>query len=89
MTIHLKVRKIVLSQSIFDIKNQLFFYQKKSFKNINLGDHFFLNSIFEPLYSLKLRPIFDKLTFLGFLLGQAIGQYGTFAHLFLLLYIAL
>ena len=36
------------------------------FKNINFGDHFmlkhFFNSIFEPLYFLKLCPIFDNST---------------------------
>ena len=45
------------------------FFQKKNLsKNINLGDHyllfFFLISIFEPLYFLKLRPIFDGLSLL-------------------------
>ena len=48
--------------------------------NINLGDHyllktfFFLNSIFEPLYFLKLHPIFDKVTILiGFFSNFFIG----------------
>ena len=45
------------------------FIQKKSLKNINLGDHFllktfFLDSIFELLYILRLCPIFVELTFL-------------------------
>ena len=40
-----------------------------TFKNINLGDRFllktfFLDSIFEPPYFLKLCPIFDELSFL-------------------------
>ena len=55
-------------------------FKKNSFKNINLGDHFlvifFLDAIFEPFYFLKLRLIFDELTFLVgiskkvFLFGQ-------------------
>ena len=61
--------KIVFSKSIFDVKNQSNFRKKKLSKNINLGDcflvFFFLNLIFEPLYFLKLRPIFDELTFLA------------------------
>jgi hypothetical protein len=41
------------------------FSKKKSFKNINLGDHFFkklffLTPIFEPLYFLKSCPIFAE-----------------------------
>ena len=69
----LKSAKIILSKSILDVKNQLIFFKKKLVKNINLGDHFlvkhfFLDSIFEPLHSLKLFPIFDELAFLmGFL----------------------
>ena len=35
-----KSAKIVLPKSIFTAKNQLNFFQKKSFRNINLGDHF-------------------------------------------------
>ena len=35
-----KSAKIVLSKSIFYVKNQRNFFKKKSFKNINLGDHF-------------------------------------------------
>ena len=35
-----KSAKIVLSKSIFYIKNRRKFFKKKSFKNINLGDHF-------------------------------------------------
>ena len=51
-------------------KNNRIFSKKFDYsKNINLGDHyllklFFLNSIFEPLYFLKLRPIFDRLSLL-------------------------
>ena len=38
------------------------------FKNINLGDHFLVKTLFsrfnfQPLYFLKLCPIFDELTF--------------------------
>ena len=52
--------KIVLSKSIFYVKNQPNFFKKKnSSKNINLGDPFllktfFLDSIFEPFYLLHL-----------------------------------
>ena len=59
-----KSAKIVHSKSIFNVKNQPNFFKKNSSKNINLGDpfllktFFFLHSIFEPLYFLKLRPIF-------------------------------
>ena len=59
-----KSAKIVLSKAIFYVKNQPNFFKKKfSSKNINLGDHFlletfFLDLIFEPLYFLKLGPIF-------------------------------
>ena len=58
-----KIAKIVLSKSIFKVKNQPNLFKKKSSKNINLGDHFllktfFLYSIFGPLYLLKLGPIF-------------------------------
>ena len=65
-----KSAKIILSKSIFDVKNQ----------SINLRDHylvktsFFLNSTFEPLYLLKLSPIFDKPTFLiGIFLNSFLG----------------
>ena len=48
-------------QSQFLCQKPFFF----GFKNINLGDHFFiycfLTSIFEPLYFLKSCPIFDEL----------------------------
>ena len=53
-----KTAKIVLSKSILIVKNLS--------KNINLGDHYFfqkiINSIFEPFYFLKVRPIFDRLS---------------------------
>ena len=64
-----KSAKVVLSKSIFYVKNRQNF-KKKSFKNINLGDHFFCKKhffwppIFEPLYFLKscpICPIFDEL----------------------------
>jgi hypothetical protein len=54
----------------FRCQKSIEFFQKKISKNINLGDrflvktYFFLNSIFESLYFLKLRPIFEELTFL-------------------------
>ena len=35
-----KSAKIVLSKSMFYVKNRQIFFKKKSFKNINLGDHF-------------------------------------------------
>ena len=63
-----KSAKIVLSKSIFYVKSQGNFFKKKSFENINLGDHFlenkysFLTSIFEPLYCLKFG---QKSCFLG------------------------
>ena len=39
------------------------FFRKKSFKNINSGDH---SSIFEPLYSIKSCPIIDELVLPAF-----------------------
>ena len=59
---------IIQSQFSMSKINQ-FFSKKIWFKNINLGEHFlvktfFLDLIFEPLYFLKLRPIFDKLSLL-------------------------
>ena len=65
-----KSAKIALSKSIFNVKNQLSFFQKKNLsKNIYLGDHslvktYFSKFNFEPLFFLNLRPIFDELTFL-------------------------
>ena len=45
-----KSAKIVLSKSIFSVKNQLNFFKKKiSSKNINLGDHFSLKTFFSKL----------------------------------------
>ena len=57
--------KIVLSKSIFYVKNWMNFFKKSSFKNSNLGDHFlyktfFVTSFFEPLYFLKSCPIFHN-----------------------------
>jgi len=57
-----KRAEIVLAMSKIDG----IFSEIISYKNINLGDHFlykifFLTSIFEPLYFLKLCPIFDEL----------------------------
>ena len=72
-----KSAKIVLSKTIFNVKNQLNFFQKKVFfKEYQFRKPFFgktilfLDSIFEPLYFLKLCPIFDgsvgiKKKFLG------------------------
>ena len=34
-----KSAEIILSKSILDVKYQPIFFQKKIFKNINLGDH--------------------------------------------------
>jgi hypothetical protein len=48
-----------LSMSKIDRMFQIFF----SFKNINIK-HYFLASIFEPLYFLKSFPIFDELSFI-------------------------
>ena len=42
-----KSAKIVLSKSIFYVKNRRNFFKKKSFKNINLGEHF----LFKPFFS--------------------------------------
>ena len=44
-----KSAKIILSKSIFDVKNQPICFKKKKiyiFKNINLGDHFFVKTFF-------------------------------------------
>ena len=78
-----KIAKTVLSKSIFNVTNQLNFFKKKSFKNINLGDHFLvkifdLDSIFEPLYFLKLCSIFDELTFLLDFFSLTLGQKSYF-----------
>ena len=64
-----KSAKIVISKSILDVKNQSYFFLKIL---SNLGHHYlvktFLSKLdFEPLYFLKLRPIFDKLTRRNFL----------------------
>ena len=52
-------------------------------KNINLGDHyllktFFLNSIFKPLYFLKLHPINDVLLVSKILLGYQAALCGCY-----------
>ena len=44
-----KSAKIVLSKSIFDVKNQSKFFKKKLSKNINLGDHFLVKTFFSKL----------------------------------------
>ena len=63
--------KIVLSQFSMS-KIDWFFSKKNLLNNINLEDNFLvktfhLDSIFEPLYFLKLWPIFDELTYRNFL----------------------
>ena len=45
-------------------------FSKKIFMNINLGDHYLIKKFcsklnFEPLYFLKLRTVFDRLSLLG------------------------
>ena len=67
MTVRQKVPKWYFQSQFWMLKINRIFSKKKISKNINLGDHyllktFFLNSIFEPLYFLKLRTIFDKLS---------------------------
>ena len=39
-----KGAKIILSKSIFDVKNQSNFFKKK-YKNINLGNHYLVKKI--------------------------------------------
>ena len=61
----LKSAEIILLSQFSMSKIQGIFSKKKSFKNINLGNHFFLKTffltlIFEPLYFLKSCLIFDK-----------------------------
>ena len=61
-----KSAKIVLSKSIFYVKNQPNFFKKKiSSKNINLGDHFLLKTFFSRLnfwttLLSKIRPNFCR-----------------------------
>ena len=69
MTVRQKVPKSYFQSQFWMLKINWIFSKKNLSKNINLGDHylvktFFLNSIFVPLFFLKLRPIFDKLTLL-------------------------
>ena len=45
-----KSANIILSKSIFNVKNQLNFFKNKIFsKNINLRDHFLVNTFFLKL----------------------------------------
>ena len=67
--VHQKVPKCTLKLNFLCQKSTEFLQKKFSSQQVNLGDHylvntFFLNSIFEPIYFLKLRQNFDKLTFL-------------------------
>ena len=60
-----KSAKILTFKVNFGCQKLIEFFQIQNLsKNVNLGDHyssfFFLNSIFEPLHFLKLRPIFDR-----------------------------
>ena len=69
MTVCQKVPKSYFQSQFWISKINRTFSKKILSKNINLGDHyllifFFLNSIFEPLYFLKLCPIFDRLSLL-------------------------
>ena len=52
-----KSAKIILSKSIFYVKNLSNVFKKK-FKNINFWRLFLFKNIFEPLYFLKPGPIF-------------------------------
>ena len=52
-----KRAKIVLSKSIFDVKNQLNFFKKKSIKNINLGDYFLVKTFFSRLNFWRLHAM--------------------------------
>ena len=74
ITVVKKVPKLYFQSQFSMSKINRIFQKKNSFKNINSEEHFllktfflnhfFLDSIFEPLYFLKLCPIFDELTFL-------------------------
>ena len=69
MTVCQKVTKLYSQSQFWMSKINQFFSKKKLSNNINLGDQyslktFFSNSIFEPLYFLKLRPILDRLSLL-------------------------
>ena len=60
-----KSAKIVLSKSIFYVKNQPNFFKKKLSKNINLGEHFWLKTFFSRLnfwttLISKIRPNFCR-----------------------------
>jgi hypothetical protein len=77
-----KSAKIVLLKSIFDVKNQLNFFKKKLFKNINLGDHYLVKTFFSRLnfwttLLSKIIPNFwwtdiPRRNFLNFSLGRYI-----------------
>ena len=56
-----KVTKLYFQSQFSMSKIDGSFSKKKSYKNINLGDYFFLTSIFEPLHFLKSCPNFDEL----------------------------
>ena len=67
MTFRQKVPKSFFQGRFWKSKIDIYIF---SFKNINLGDHFllkhyFLASIFEPLYFLKSCPIFDEPSFIN------------------------
>ena len=62
-----KRAKIVLSKSIKFFEKYVYLnisIKETIFQSYFLVKSFFINSIFEPLYFLKLRRIFDELTFL-------------------------
>ena len=62
-----KSGKIVLLESIFNVNNQQIFFLILEYpfrRPFFWQNYYFLASIFEPLYILKLCPIFDELTFI-------------------------
>ena len=63
-----KSAKIVLSKSIFYVKNRQNVFKKTIHLRISIYEtifckkkHFFVTSIFEPIFFLKSCPIFDEL----------------------------
>ena len=70
MTVCQKVPKLYFQSQFRMSKNNCIFSKKKITKEYQfrrplfIKNFFFLNSIFEPLYFLKLRPIFDRLSLL-------------------------
>ena len=70
MTVRQKVPKSYFQSQFWMSKINRIFSKKILSQNINLGDHYLLktfifqNSTFEPLYFLRLRPIFDRLSLL-------------------------